>query len=96
MPLQTVNIASQHRCVHRVQAKIKELGLPADQKAIALMDCWSVHKSKEFRTWWKAKYPWLLFLFIPAGAMLAGLVKVGLNALQLAIHLRRPAAQKTF
>lgn len=51
----------------RLQDKIKARGLPDDQKAVALMDCWSVHKSVRFCTWWKKEYPWLLFLFVPAG-----------------------------
>ncbi|KAK9916183.1 hypothetical protein WJX75_009771 [Coccomyxa subellipsoidea] len=49
-----------------LQDNIKALKLPEDQKAVALMDCWSVHNSQAFRTWWKEKYPWLLFLYIPA------------------------------
>jgi hypothetical protein len=31
-----------------------------------LIDCWSVHKSKEFLTWIKKKHPKILILFIPA------------------------------
>lgn len=42
-------------------------GLPADHKAVALMDCWSVHKSEQFRKWLKETVPWLFFLYIPAG-----------------------------
>ena len=57
----------------RLQDNIKALKLPEDQKAVALMDCWSVHKSEAFRTWWKEKYPWLLFLYIPAGGSLCAL-----------------------
>lgn len=34
-------------------------------KAIWLIDCWAVHKSKEFRSFLKKEYPWILLLFIP-------------------------------
>jgi len=44
--------------------KIKEHNLPPDSKAIVQLDCWSVHKSVEFRSWIK-KYPQLILVFIP-------------------------------
>jgi hypothetical protein len=41
--------------------------LPTDQKAILLIDCWSVHKSEEFLSWMKEEYPHLIILFVPSG-----------------------------
>jgi hypothetical protein len=45
----------------------KELGLPSSQVSIWLIDCWSVHKSKEFRTWMKKNHPNIILLFVPGG-----------------------------
>ncbi|CAN5969388.1 unnamed protein product [Sphagnum jensenii] len=41
--------------------------LPVDQKAVLLIDCWSVHKSEEFLLWMKEEYPHLIILFVPGG-----------------------------
>jgi hypothetical protein len=41
--------------------------LPVDQKAVLLIDCWSVHKSEEFLSWMKEEYPHLIILFVPGG-----------------------------
>jgi hypothetical protein len=41
--------------------------LPVDQKAVLLIDCWSVHKSEEFLSWMKEEYPHLIILFVPRG-----------------------------
>jgi hypothetical protein len=41
--------------------------LPVDQKAVLLIDCWYVHKSEEFLSWMKEKYPHLIILFMPGG-----------------------------
>lgn len=49
------------------QEKIKEMKLPADQKCIWSIDCWSVHISEAFRTWLKEHYPWILLVYVPAG-----------------------------
>ena len=43
-----------------------QLGLASDQKFVLLMDCWTVHKSVEFRTWLRETYTWLIFLYVPA------------------------------
>jgi hypothetical protein len=51
--------------VYRI-AQVQTLGLSKDQQLIWLIDCWSVHKSKEFLTWVKKKHPEILILFIPA------------------------------
>jgi hypothetical protein len=47
-------------------AQIEELNLPTNQEMIWLIDCWSVHISKEFRAWIKKNYPQIHLLFIPA------------------------------
>jgi hypothetical protein len=45
--------------------KIRKLGLPAHQKVLWLIDCWSVHKGEPFRTWMKDTHANILVLFIP-------------------------------
>ncbi len=49
------------------QRRISQASLPSHQKCVILMDCWVVHKSAEFRAWLREEYPWLLFLYVPAG-----------------------------
>ncbi|KAF8600579.1 hypothetical protein BDV93DRAFT_447224 [Ceratobasidium sp. AG-I] len=39
--------------------------LPSTQRCVFQLDCWSVHRSKEFLTWMSATYPWILLHFIP-------------------------------
>jgi hypothetical protein len=46
--------------------QIKELQLPTNQEMLWLIDCWSVHISKEFRSWIKRNHPEIHLLFIPA------------------------------
>jgi hypothetical protein len=41
--------------------------LPVNQKAVLLIDCWSVHKSEEFLSWMKEEYPHLIILFVSGG-----------------------------
>jgi hypothetical protein len=49
-------------------AKMKiDLGLPSSQMSIWNIDCWSVHKSKEFLTWMKKHHPHVTVLFVPGG-----------------------------
>ncbi|KAJ6458907.1 hypothetical protein C8R47DRAFT_921568, partial [Mycena vitilis] len=48
-------------------AKKLELNLPPSQMAIWLIDCWSVHKSKEFLAWMKKNHPCITVLFVPGG-----------------------------
>jgi hypothetical protein len=45
--------------------KKKLLGLPSTQCSIWKIDCWSVHKSEEFRTWMKITHPTIIIIFIP-------------------------------
>ncbi|KAG8717745.1 hypothetical protein FRC08_006768 [Ceratobasidium sp. 394] len=42
-------------------------GLPASQKCILQIDCWSVHHSQKFLDWMNDEYPWIDIKFIPAG-----------------------------
>ena len=44
-----------------------ELGLASDQMALWLIDCWSVHRSKEFLDWMASMHPLIIVIFIPAG-----------------------------
>ena len=43
----------------------KKLKLP-NQICIWQIDCWSVHRSLEFRSWMRAAYPWIRIHFVPA------------------------------
>lgn len=44
-----------------------ELGLPSSQCSVWKIDCWSVHKSKEFRAWMKANHANIIIIFVPGG-----------------------------
>ena len=43
----------------------QQLGLP-NQICIWQIDCWSVHRSLEFRSWMSAAFPWIRIHFVPA------------------------------
>lgn len=47
--------------------KKKELDLPPEQHSIWRIDCWSVHRSEEFRTWMKASHPTIFIIYVPGG-----------------------------
>lgn len=55
------NIIEPYLC----EQKLK-LGLPKTQYSIWKIDCWSVHKSKDFMDWMRHKHPRIIVLFIPA------------------------------
>jgi hypothetical protein len=38
-----------------------------DQVCLWTIDCWSVHRSQEFRDWMHNSYPWILIRYIPGG-----------------------------
>jgi len=46
--------------------KKEELNLPASQCSLWMIDCWSVHKSEEFRGWMKEKHANIIISFVPA------------------------------
>ncbi|KAE9391638.1 hypothetical protein BT96DRAFT_742201, partial [Gymnopus androsaceus JB14] len=48
-------------------SKKAELGIrkPEDQSSIWKIDCWSIHKSKEFLAWMKATHPNIIVIFVP-------------------------------
>lgn len=49
-------------------AKTKEdLGLPTSQLSLWQIDCWSVHRSEEFRSWMKAEHPTIQLEYVPGG-----------------------------
>ncbi|KAF8595711.1 hypothetical protein BDV93DRAFT_456244 [Ceratobasidium sp. AG-I] len=84
---------TMQRFVSRIQApyflaQITQHGLPATQKCIFQIDCWSVHRSAECRSWMGEPYPWIIILYVPGGC--TGLFQacdVGLQQiLKLAIH----------
>ncbi|KAG9085058.1 hypothetical protein FRC06_003753 [Ceratobasidium sp. 370] len=49
------------------EAQKRQRNLSPDQRCILQLDCWSVHRSKEFRHWLKATYPWIMLMYIPGG-----------------------------
>jgi hypothetical protein len=49
------------------ESKKKELGLDPSQFSIWKVDCWSIHKSKEFLDWMKGYHPRIIVLFVPGG-----------------------------
>ena len=48
---------------------IDRLNIHKDSNLIWLLDCWSVHKSKEFVAWIKEKHPNILLIFVPANCI---------------------------
>jgi hypothetical protein len=66
------NHSTMHQLVDEVIAQYfkavkTELGLPTTQVSIWKIDCWSVHKSREFLSWMKKNYPNIIVLFVPGG-----------------------------
>ncbi len=39
---------------------------PLDSKMILYLDCWTIHRSKEFREWIQATYPFIILFLVPA------------------------------
>ncbi|KZV81294.1 hypothetical protein EXIGLDRAFT_628696 [Exidia glandulosa HHB12029] len=48
------------------QAKDR-LALDPAQECLLQLDCWSVHRSEEFRAWMETTYPWILLDYVPGG-----------------------------
>jgi hypothetical protein len=53
---------------YRLQ-QTKLLHMDKGSKLIWLIDCWSVHKSKEFISWVKEKYLEILLIFVPVNCI---------------------------
>ncbi|KAG8726118.1 hypothetical protein FRC12_023690 [Ceratobasidium sp. 428] len=49
------------------EAQKAKHGLSADQRCMIQLDCWSVHRSAQFRDWMKEHYPWILLMYVPGG-----------------------------
>lgn len=49
-----------------VEQVIKDLDLPADQKAVLILDCYPVHIGEAFRTYVFTDFPNVFLIFIPA------------------------------
>lgn len=49
------------------RTQIKQHGLPVTQRCIFQINCWSVHRSAEFRGWMGRNYPWIVILYVPGG-----------------------------
>jgi hypothetical protein len=47
--------------------KKEELALPKTQCSLWTIDCWSVHKSEEFRSWMKKEHSDIIISFVPGG-----------------------------
>ncbi|KAF9514036.1 hypothetical protein BS47DRAFT_1250876, partial [Hydnum rufescens UP504] len=45
----------------------KDLALPLTQRAILLIDSWSVHQSEDYHNWMKDKHTLIKIGYIPAG-----------------------------
>ncbi|KAJ6495116.1 hypothetical protein C8R45DRAFT_758980, partial [Mycena sanguinolenta] len=76
VPSKTSTYWSNHDTMHQLVDTIiapyfetakRQLGLPPSQMSIWKIDCWSVHKSKEFLAWMKKNHPTIIILFIPGG-----------------------------
>jgi hypothetical protein len=48
------------------KVQVEEFALLEDQKMVWLINCWSIHKRKEFLDWMKLKYPKVCVIFILA------------------------------
>lgn len=48
-----------------ILSEIAKNNLHVDQKSIILLDCWSVHKSREFRDFIRKYYPDIILVYIP-------------------------------
>ncbi|KAJ7234577.1 hypothetical protein C8J57DRAFT_992504, partial [Mycena rebaudengoi] len=75
LPSKTKTYWSNHETIHELVDDIiapyfeetkKALGLPS-QVSIWKIDCWSVHKSKEFLAWMKTHHKNIIVLFVPGG-----------------------------
>ncbi|TFY75668.1 hypothetical protein EWM64_g8344, partial [Hericium alpestre] len=42
-------------------------GYPEDQECIVLLDCWSVHRSQDFRELVRRRWPWNRLQYVPGG-----------------------------
>ncbi|KAF9014838.1 hypothetical protein BDZ89DRAFT_1220417 [Hymenopellis radicata] len=52
--------------------KKQELGLGPDQNSLWKIDCWSVHKSREFLDWMAANHGNIIVIFIPGNCTVCG------------------------
>jgi hypothetical protein len=70
----------------------ERLGLHPSQKALLIIDVWSVHRSAEFQDWLRKTHPNILIDFVPGGCTGIGQpLDVGLNrpfkhAVKVAYH----------
>ncbi|KAJ7815544.1 hypothetical protein B0H13DRAFT_2381017 [Mycena leptocephala] len=50
-----------------LNAQRERLSLPLSQKALVIIDVWSVHRSREFQDWLRKNHPNILVDFVPGG-----------------------------
>ncbi|KAF8604335.1 hypothetical protein BDV93DRAFT_440797, partial [Ceratobasidium sp. AG-I] len=55
-----------------VAAERQRLKLPSSQRIILLLDCWSVHRSKEFLDWMRQNHSFIRIVFVPGGCTCTG------------------------
>jgi len=64
--LETTQEFVEHILMPYRKVQVEELVLLEDQKLVWLINCWSIHKSKEFLDWMKLKYQKMCVIFILA------------------------------
>jgi hypothetical protein len=65
--MDTMHLLADNIIAPYFEAMKISLGLPSSQVSIWLIDCWSVHRSKEFRAWMKKNHPNIIILYVPGG-----------------------------
>ncbi|KAG8692274.1 hypothetical protein FRC09_011339 [Ceratobasidium sp. 395] len=49
------------------RSQIELNNLPDDQQCLCQLDCWTVHRSAQFRAWMRKNYPWIILDYVPGG-----------------------------
>jgi hypothetical protein len=65
--MRTMKIYVNDILVPYFTAEKEKLGLPKNQLCIWQIDCWSVHRSEEFRVWMATEHPNIQLEFVPGG-----------------------------
>jgi hypothetical protein len=63
--LETTQAFVEHIFIPYKKDQVEKLALLKDQKMVWLIDCWLIHKNKEFLDWMKLKFPSVCVIFIP-------------------------------
>ncbi|KAG8786824.1 hypothetical protein FRC12_016212 [Ceratobasidium sp. 428] len=65
--LETMQLYVTDHLVPYFLDQIRINNLPANQRCVFQIDCWSVHWSAKFRNWMAANYPWIVLQYVPGG-----------------------------